>query len=64
MTEKEILALEDRRSSGVTDTKATPGMFAWLSRTEWRVGAARCHGEDQEIWSPDLLARGGQSARR
>jgi hypothetical protein len=44
--------------------QATPGMFAWLSLTEWRVGGARCHGEDQEIWSPDLLARGGQSARR
>ncbi|HVN39026.1 MAG TPA: hypothetical protein VMW19_12735 [Myxococcota bacterium] len=44
--------------------QATPGMFAWLSLTEWSVGGRRYHGEDQEIWSPDLLARGGQSARR
>lgn len=43
--------------------QATPGMFAWLSLTQWEWQDGRATGEDQEIWSPDLLARSGaQSA--
>jgi len=36
--------------------QATPGMFAWLSLCEWQLEGRRSFGEDQEIWSPDLLA--------
>jgi hypothetical protein len=35
--------------------QATPGMFAWMSLTEWEFGAGPTYGEDQDIWSPDLL---------
>jgi hypothetical protein len=34
---------------------ATPGMFAWMSMTEWSVGNDTCYGEDQDVWSPDQL---------
>ena len=45
--------------------QATPGMFAWLSLTEWEWQGQRAAGEDQDVWSPDLLARAGaQSASR
>jgi hypothetical protein len=45
--------------------QATPGMFAWLSLTEWDWEGRRASGQDQEVWSPDLLAAGGlQSASR
>ncbi len=38
-------------------SQATPGMFAWMSLCEWRLeGGSVCHGEDQDIWSPDALA--------
>jgi len=33
--------------------QATPGMFAWMSLTEWSSAEGACHGEDQEVWSPD-----------
>ena len=36
--------------------QATPGMFAWMSLTEWQTPEGRSVGEDQDIWSPDLLA--------
>ena len=37
--------------------QATPGMFAWMSLAEWRLGGEPvCYGEDQDIWSPDVLA--------
>jgi len=36
--------------------QATPGLFAWLSMTEWDAFGT-CFGEDQDIWSPDQLAR-------
>jgi len=35
--------------------QATPGMFAWISLTEWDVGGTLVYGADQDIWSPDLL---------
>jgi hypothetical protein len=35
--------------------QATPGMFAWMSLTEWEFGTGPTYGEDQDIWSPDLL---------
>jgi hypothetical protein len=42
--------------------QATPGMFAWLSLTEWDCAGTRAIGEDQDVWSPDLLATAGQSS--
>jgi hypothetical protein len=36
--------------------QAFPGTFAWLSMTEWRASDGSLFvGEDQEVWSPDLL---------
>jgi len=40
--------------------QATPGMFAWMSLTEWQSDTGSCSGEDQDIWSPDLLASGSR----
>jgi hypothetical protein len=37
-------------------------MFAWLSLTEWELEAGRAVGEDQDIWSPDLLARAARQS--
>jgi hypothetical protein len=39
--------------------QATPGMFAWMSLTEWEFGSGGTYGEDQDIWSPDLLGSRG-----
>jgi hypothetical protein len=33
----------------------SPGLFAWMSLTGWDF-AGGCFGQDQDIWSPDLLA--------
>jgi len=38
---------------------ATPGMFAWMSLTEWDFRGGGTYGEDQDIWSPDLLGPTG-----
>jgi hypothetical protein len=35
--------------------QATPGMFAWMSLAEWRLGERRAFGADQDVWSPDRL---------
>lgn len=35
--------------------QATPGMFAWMSLTDWTFSGLRALGEDQDVWSPDLL---------
>jgi hypothetical protein len=35
--------------------QATPGMFAWMSLAEWTWNDAHGFGEDQDVWSPDLL---------
>jgi hypothetical protein len=35
--------------------QATPGMFAWMSQTEWQWSGLTAHGEDQDIWSPNRL---------
>jgi hypothetical protein len=35
--------------------QATPGMFAWMSLTEWETRRGAAVGEDQDVWSPDLL---------
>lgn len=44
--------------SGVTVNRfanqASPGLFAWMSLTRWDF-AGESHGQDQDIWSPDLL---------
>jgi hypothetical protein len=34
--------------------QATPAMFAWMSLTHWDF-ARGCYGQDQDIWSPDVL---------
>jgi len=36
--------------------QASPGLFAWMSFTAWDF-AGGCHGQDQDISSPDQLAR-------
>ena len=38
--------------------QATPGLFAWMSLTEWTWSGTVAHGEDQDIWSPDRLPAG------
>ncbi|MBI4300045.1 MAG: hypothetical protein HY677_02840 [Chloroflexi bacterium] len=43
--------------------QALAGTFAWLSMTEWRAtDGALLIGEDQEVWTPDML-RGGSLLR-
>ncbi len=34
--------------------QASPGLFAWMSLTRWDF-AGESFGQDQDIWSPDLL---------
>lgn len=34
--------------------QASPGLFAWMSLTRWDF-AGESYGQDQDIWSPDLL---------
>ena len=45
-------------ASGVTVNRfanqASPGLFAWMSLTRWDF-AGESYGQDQDIWSPDLL---------
>jgi len=59
------LSAEGRCTSRLAN-QATPGMFAWLSLTDWQSQQGEAFGEDQDIWSPDLLAaltRGAHSVR-
>ncbi len=46
------------RATGATQNRfanqASPGLFAWMSLTRWDF-AGECYGQDQDIWSPDLL---------
>jgi hypothetical protein len=36
--------------------QATPAQFAWMSMTSWdTTGGPVMIGEDQEVWSPDML---------
>jgi hypothetical protein len=46
------LTIEGRCISRLAE-QATAGMFAWMSLTEWSSADAHCHGQDQEVWSPD-----------
>jgi hypothetical protein len=34
---------------------ATPGQFAWMSMYEWQTDDGVIHGEDQEVWTLDML---------
>ena len=34
---------------------ATPGLFAWMSLTDWQFDGRRAFGSDQDVWSPDRL---------
>jgi hypothetical protein len=48
----------DLRATGTTlnrfANQASPGLFAWMSLTRWDF-ANESYGQDQDIWSPDLL---------
>ncbi len=63
-SEGEIEARDARgralRVRGVTRNRlahqASPGLFAWMSFTGWDF-AGGYFGQDQDIWSPDALAR-------
>jgi hypothetical protein len=48
----------DLKARGVTlnrlANQASPGLFAWMSLTRWDF-AGESYGQDQDIWSPDLL---------
>jgi hypothetical protein len=53
------LAVEGECRSRLAE-QATPGMFAWMSLVRWSGSDGVCHGQDQEVWSPDTwpVARG------
>ena len=34
---------------------ATPGSFAWMSMFEWQTEDGVVFGQDQEVWSLDML---------
>ncbi|MDQ2649195.1 MAG: hypothetical protein M3Z03_06550, partial [Actinomycetota bacterium] len=38
-------------------SQSTPAMFSWMSIVDWSIDGATGHGEDHDVWSPDLLAR-------
>jgi hypothetical protein len=50
---RELVALGETRTR--LAHQASPGLFAWMSFTAWDF-AGGCHGQDQDIWSPDALA--------
>jgi len=63
-TKEVVIEARDARgrelcARGVTRNRlahqASPGLFAWMSFTGWDF-AGGCYGQDQDIWSPDLLA--------
>lgn len=35
--------------------QSSPNYFAWMGLTEWSVGSDHWWGQDQDVWSPDLL---------
>lgn len=37
-------------------SQSTPGMFSWMSTVAWDLDGRGGHGEDHDVWSPDLLA--------
>lgn len=60
--ELEATDADGRRLEAVGTTRnrlanqATPSQFAWMSMTSWQVeGGPDMIGEDQEVWSPDML---------
>lgn len=58
------LALEGECRSRLAE-QATSGMFAWMSLVRWSGSEGACHGQDQEVWSPDTwpVAQGEGSSR-
>lgn len=40
--------------------QSSPNYFAWMSLTRWNMGGRDGWGQDQDVWSPDLL----RAARR
>lgn len=39
-------------------SQSTPGMFSWMSIVGWDIDGRAGHGEDHDVFSPDLLAAG------
>lgn len=37
--------------------QSSPNYFAWMSLTHWVLNGEPAWGEDQDVWSPDLLRR-------
>jgi hypothetical protein len=37
--------------------QSSPNYFAWMSLTRWVLDGVPAWGEDQDVWSPDLLRR-------
>lgn len=35
--------------------QSSPNYFAWMALTSWTVGTETWWGQDQDVWSPDLL---------
>lgn len=35
--------------------QSSPNYFAWMSLTRWSIGSLDAWGQDQDVWSPDLL---------
>ena len=35
--------------------QSSPNYFAWMCLTDWSFEGTRAWGEDQDVWSPDLL---------
>ena len=44
-------------------SQSTPGMFSWMSVAEWDIAGRAAHGEDHDVWSPDLLAKRSSDVR-
>ncbi len=36
-------------------SQSTPGMFAWMTMSEWAIAGRTGRGEDHDVWSPDHL---------
>ncbi len=45
------------RSRNTFANHATPGSFAWMSMFEWDTDDGVVFGQDQEVWTPDMLGR-------
>ena len=44
--------------------QSSPNYFAWMSLTAWRLGGRDGWGQDQDVWSPDLLRSAARAGDR